>query len=165
MMLDSRPCVIPDAPVAVRANAACNDGPGQRTEGAKVEHRTVGDVPPQHWADLLVRVRDGQDRAAFAALFRHFAPRVKGFLMKAGTPEPVADLKKHLPKAYKELDRIRTVLEKHFKDIQDFEFTIQDPDQYWAVGEERVCGRDLPRRADTFLGCDPTYATRADCER
>src|SRR3954470_5995923 len=42
------------------------------------------------------------------------------------TPEPVADLQKHLPKALVELERIRRVLEKHFKDVQDFEFTIQD---------------------------------------
>ena len=42
------------------------------------------------------------------------------------TPDPVADLKKVMPKAYKELDRIRGVLEKHFKDVQDFEFTIQE---------------------------------------
>src|SRR4051812_2377891 len=42
------------------------------------------------------------------------------------TPEPVADLKKHLPTALTELERIRKVLESHFKDVQDFEFTIQD---------------------------------------
>src|SRR6202043_3312399 len=42
------------------------------------------------------------------------------------TPEPVADLKKHLPKALVELERIRHVLEAHFKDVQDFEFTIQE---------------------------------------
>src|SRR5438045_9243552 len=42
------------------------------------------------------------------------------------TPEPVADLKKHLPKALVELERIRHVLEAHLKDVQDFEFTIQD---------------------------------------
>src|SRR5437588_5798770 len=42
------------------------------------------------------------------------------------TPEPVADLRKHLPKALVELERIRHVLEAHFKDVQDFEFTIQD---------------------------------------
>jgi len=42
------------------------------------------------------------------------------------TPEPVAQLKNHLPEAFAELDNIRTILEKHFKDVQDFEFTIQD---------------------------------------
>ena len=42
------------------------------------------------------------------------------------TPEPVAQLAKAMPAAYKELDKIRNTLEKHFKDVQDFEFTIQD---------------------------------------
>jgi pyruvate,orthophosphate dikinase len=42
------------------------------------------------------------------------------------TPEPVAQLKNHLPKAFQELEKIRLTLEKHFKDVQDFEFTIQD---------------------------------------
>jgi pyruvate,orthophosphate dikinase len=42
------------------------------------------------------------------------------------TPEPVVQLKNHLPEAYAELERIRAILEKHFKDVQDFEFTIQD---------------------------------------
>ncbi|MFL6540154.1 MAG: pyruvate, phosphate dikinase, partial [Chthoniobacterales bacterium] len=46
------------------------------------------------------------------------------------TPEPVADLRKHMPKALTELERIRKTLESHFKDVQDFEFTIQDGKVY-----------------------------------
>src|SRR5687767_12504645 len=42
------------------------------------------------------------------------------------TPEPVAALKNHLPKPFAELEKVRMTLEKHFKDVQDFEFTIQD---------------------------------------
>ena len=42
------------------------------------------------------------------------------------TPEPVAQLQNYLPQAFHELERIRKILEKHFKDVQDFEFTIQD---------------------------------------
>src|SRR5207237_5070604 len=42
------------------------------------------------------------------------------------TPEPVSQLKNYLPKAFHELEKIRQTLEKHFKDVQDFEFTIQD---------------------------------------
>ncbi len=42
------------------------------------------------------------------------------------TPEPVAELKKADAEAYNELERIRQTLEKHFKDVQDFEFTIED---------------------------------------
>jgi pyruvate,orthophosphate dikinase len=42
------------------------------------------------------------------------------------TPEPVAQLKNHLPEAFAELEIVRKTLESHFKDVQDFEFTIQD---------------------------------------
>src|SRR5881409_2520405 len=42
------------------------------------------------------------------------------------TPEPVSKLKNIMPAAYAELERIRKVLESHFKDMQDFEFTIED---------------------------------------
>ncbi len=42
------------------------------------------------------------------------------------TPEPVKDLKKHMPKPFGELEKVRQTLERHFKDVQDFEFTIQD---------------------------------------
>src|SRR3989442_1406183 len=41
-------------------------------------------------------------------------------------PEPVAQLKLHMPRAYAELEAIRTTLERHFKDVQDFEFTIEE---------------------------------------
>jgi len=42
------------------------------------------------------------------------------------TPEPVQKLSAHQPASYKELENIRQTLERHFKDMQDFEFTIQD---------------------------------------
>lgn len=42
------------------------------------------------------------------------------------TPEPISDLAKELPVAYKKLVKIRRDLEKHYKDVQDLEFTIQE---------------------------------------
>ena len=42
------------------------------------------------------------------------------------TPQPVLELKKLMPEAYAELLKVRARLEKHFKDVQDVEFTIQD---------------------------------------
>ena len=42
------------------------------------------------------------------------------------TPDPVAKLKKVMPSAHKELEAIRGRLEKHFRDMQDFEFTIEE---------------------------------------
>ncbi|MCA9393256.1 MAG: pyruvate, phosphate dikinase [Candidatus Omnitrophica bacterium] len=46
------------------------------------------------------------------------------------TPEPIATLKKRMPKIYDELDKIRHKLEKHYKDMQDVEFTIQEGKLY-----------------------------------
>jgi pyruvate,orthophosphate dikinase len=42
------------------------------------------------------------------------------------TPEPVLKLKDQMPKSYAELLKVRKTLEKHFKDVQDIEFTIQE---------------------------------------
>ena len=42
------------------------------------------------------------------------------------TPEPVLKLKDVMPKSYAELLKVRATLEKHFKDVQDIEFTIQE---------------------------------------
>jgi len=42
------------------------------------------------------------------------------------TPEPVIKLKKAMPKSYAELMKVRQILEKHFKDVQDVEFTVQE---------------------------------------
>ncbi|MBM3902885.1 MAG: pyruvate, phosphate dikinase [Verrucomicrobia bacterium] len=42
------------------------------------------------------------------------------------TPEPVLKLRDQMPKSYAELLQVRKTLEKHFKDVQDVEFTIQE---------------------------------------
>ncbi len=41
-------------------------------------------------ADLIEAIALRQDRVAFAALFRHFAPRVKAFVMRGGTDADTA---------------------------------------------------------------------------
>ncbi|MBK1878612.1 pyruvate, phosphate dikinase [Pelagicoccus mobilis] len=46
------------------------------------------------------------------------------------TPNPVAELQEVMPKSYKELLQVRKKLEKHFKDVQDVEFTIQEGKLY-----------------------------------
>lgn len=65
----------------------------ERTARARAgtDLRLVSDRIDTDWAALLVRVRDHQDRDAFAALFRHFAPRVKAFLMKSGASATLAE--------------------------------------------------------------------------
>ncbi|HEY0876414.1 MAG TPA: pyruvate, phosphate dikinase [Vicinamibacterales bacterium] len=46
------------------------------------------------------------------------------------TPQPIHELEQVLPKAYQELRKITRRLEKHYKDVQDFEFTIEDEKLY-----------------------------------
>ncbi len=42
------------------------------------------------------------------------------------TPRPIRDMKKEFPKAFDQLMRITAKLEKHYRDVQDFEFTIEN---------------------------------------
>jgi pyruvate,orthophosphate dikinase len=46
------------------------------------------------------------------------------------TPLPIAELKKDDPKSYAELEKIRHILEKHYADMMDVEFTIQQGKLY-----------------------------------
>jgi pyruvate,orthophosphate dikinase len=60
--------------------------------------------------------------------YGEFLQNAQGEDVVAGirTPHPITDLEKVLPQAYQQLREITTRLEKHYKDVQDFEFTIQD---------------------------------------
>src|SRR5579871_2406536 len=42
------------------------------------------------------------------------------------TPVPISELQRIMPEVYTQLREITTRLERHYKDMQDFEFTIQD---------------------------------------
>jgi pyruvate,orthophosphate dikinase len=42
------------------------------------------------------------------------------------TPHPIADLAKEMPAAHRELMKVRALLERHFKDMQDLEFTVEE---------------------------------------
>jgi pyruvate, orthophosphate dikinase len=42
------------------------------------------------------------------------------------TPHPIADLAREMPAAHKELMKVRAMLERHFKDMQDLEFTVEE---------------------------------------
>ena len=42
------------------------------------------------------------------------------------TPHPIAHLAKEMPAAHKELMKVRAILERHFKDMQDLEFTVEE---------------------------------------
>ena len=46
------------------------------------------------------------------------------------TPEDIKNLKKGMPAVYKQLSTIATSLEKHYRDMQDFEFTVENEKLY-----------------------------------
>ncbi|MEC9093567.1 MAG: pyruvate, phosphate dikinase, partial [Planctomycetota bacterium] len=59
--------------------------------------------------------------------FGEFLVNAQGEDVVAGirTPEPVADMPKWNEDVYKQLIEIKSILENHFKDVQDIEFTIE----------------------------------------
>ncbi len=64
--------------------------------------------------------------------YGEFLQNAQGEDVVAGirTPLPVAELEKLLPEAYRQLRRIAGLLERHYRDMQDFEYTIQDGTLY-----------------------------------
>jgi len=42
------------------------------------------------------------------------------------TPEPIVNLEREMPDVYAQLVKYKNILEQHFKDVQDIEFTIQE---------------------------------------
>jgi RNA polymerase sigma factor (sigma-70 family) len=53
--------------------------------------RRAADVEEGEWVGHVRRIRTERDQSAFAELFRHFAPRLKAFLMKSGAGEALAE--------------------------------------------------------------------------
>ncbi|MEM6910980.1 MAG: pyruvate, phosphate dikinase [Verrucomicrobiota bacterium] len=61
-------------------------------------------------------------------LYGEFLVNAQGEDVVAGvrTPFPVSQMEQALPQAFKDLMKVRKTLEKHFRDVQDVEFTIQE---------------------------------------
>ncbi len=61
-------------------------------------------------------------------LFGEYLINAQGEDVVAGirTPQPIGTLKEVMPEVYEEFDRIAHILENHYKDMQDMEFTIEN---------------------------------------
>ncbi|HKE21201.1 MAG TPA: pyruvate, phosphate dikinase [Bryobacteraceae bacterium] len=66
------------------------------------------------------------------AFYGEFLENAQGEDVVAGirTPHPISELEKWNPAVYKQLHEITTMLENHYRDVQDFEYTIQDGKLY-----------------------------------
>jgi pyruvate,orthophosphate dikinase len=64
--------------------------------------------------------------------YGEFLPNAQGEDVVAGirTPLPVEELGRTMPKVYKQLKAFTSRLERHYRDMQDFEYTIQDGTLY-----------------------------------
>ena len=62
------------------------------------------------------------------AFYGEFLINAQGEDVVAGirTPRPISELKSVMPEVYQQLRDITSSLEQHYRDIQDFEFTIQE---------------------------------------
>lgn len=60
-------------------------------------------------------------------LFGEYLVNAQGEDVVAGirTPKPIAEMSKEIPLLYRQLETVRKILENHFKEVQDFEFTIE----------------------------------------
>ena len=67
-------------------------------------------------------------RTGEARFYAEFLPNAQGEDVVAGirTPMPIEALRDRMPQAYTELVEIATRLERHYKDMQDIEFTVQE---------------------------------------
>ena len=65
-------------------------------------------------------------------LFGEYMINAQGEDVVAGirTPKPVNELQEDMPKIYDELEDLRNTLEKHYCEVQDFEFTVEQGTLY-----------------------------------
>ena len=107
------------------------------------EYRRIYDIPDEIGTavnvQLMVFGNTGDRSATGVGFTRNPATGAKEFYgefllnaqgedVVAGirTPKPIVELERIMPAAYRQLRRITSRLERHYKDVQDFEFTIQD---------------------------------------
>ena len=112
-----------------------------------IEYRRIYDIPDEIGTAVNVQVmvfgNSGERSATGVGFTRNPATGAKEFYgeflvnaqgedVVAGirTPQPIRELQKIMPGAYKQLRQITGRLERHYKDIQDFEFTIQDDELF-----------------------------------
>jgi len=79
------PHVLPDTAEPKRAKNA------QKRKSDRVNGKNNETSTGMLWVEHMIQIRDAQDKAAFAELFGHFAPRIKGFLMKSGADAGTAE--------------------------------------------------------------------------
>ncbi|WP_338549997.1 sigma-70 family RNA polymerase sigma factor [Roseovarius phycicola] len=77
-------------PTTGRDTQVCDGNKSRGRKGVKTVTQQ-GNQDGTDWAIVIAKVRDDHDKVAFKALFDHFAPRVKAFLMRSGADPSLAE--------------------------------------------------------------------------
>lgn len=80
-----------EPPGRVLLDAKASAQVSNATPTAKLKSVSSSMTEETQWIDCMSRIHTSQDREAFAALFNHFGPRVKAFLMKSGSSASMAE--------------------------------------------------------------------------
>ena len=101
-----------------------NDIPGDLGTAVNVQSMVFGNMGDTSGTGVAF-TRDAANGTN--ALFGEFLVNAQGEDVVAGvrTPQPIAEMAEAFPEVYKEFVRIAELLEKHYKDMQDMEFTVE----------------------------------------
>ncbi|UCC44516.1 MAG: pyruvate, phosphate dikinase, partial [Candidatus Zixiibacteriota bacterium] len=155
-----------------------------------ISYRRLNDIPPELGTAVNVQVmvfgNMGDNSCTGVGFTRNPATGEKEFYgeylvnaqgedVVAGirTPQPIGELKTDMPRIYKQLKTITDKLEKHYRDIQDFEFTVEDGTLYMLQtrnGKRTVqaaikaavdmVNEKLITKEDALMRIDPTSIDR-----
>ncbi len=84
-------------------------------------------------------------------LYGEFLTNAQGEDVVAGirNPKPIAALAEEMPEAHRELEEVASLLEKHYKDMQDIEFTIEKKKLY--ILQTRTAKRTAKAAVNTAM--------------
>jgi pyruvate,orthophosphate dikinase len=112
-----------------------------------VEYRRLNDIPPDLGTSVIIQAMVFGNKDANSGtgvvfsrdpstgqkeLFGEYLSQAQGEELVSGTrtPGPIADLKKRMPNIYAQLQEMAELLESHYRDMQDIEFTVESKRLY-----------------------------------
>jgi len=96
---------------------------------ANVQAMVFGNLGPKSATGVAFTRDPGTGENTF---FGDYLTKAQGEDIVAGirTPKPITELRQEMPEVYQQLQKVRETLEKHYKEVQDIEFTVEEGTLY-----------------------------------